>query len=286
MDSLTVLFWNVNRKDAGEDVKCYVQKIKPDLIVLIEHYGCKAKMLISLNDGDNPMYSFVSSNKRETAIFATELLSCNCKCLTDRNNFAIFLDIGIKGNKFLLGAVHLPSKLYGNIKPEANCRELAKKINELESELGHTNTVLFGDFNMNPFEDGMVTHDCFNSVMAQDIAQKKKRKVGGIGNPNARILEYFYNPMWSFFGDLSPFKPGTYYWHSNSVVNDYHWNMFDQILIKPALIPNFNGGFVHIFDSDKDKVSLINHATKTRSKKQKYDHLPIAFKFNVKNQSV
>ncbi|TAD99332.1 MAG: hypothetical protein EAZ97_09125 [Bacteroidetes bacterium] len=124
---------------------------------------------------------------------------------------------------------------------------------------------------MNPFQEAMVQTTGFHAVMSREVAKKENRIVE---NENH---EFFYNPMWSFMGDLSKFTAGTYY-YSQSIPICYFWNMFDQVLIRPSLIPFFEEKNLQILDSDGinsflDKNNLPN--------KNKFSyHLPIIFSIN------
>ncbi len=179
--------------------------------------------------------------------------------------------------KILLGGIHLSSEL--TLHEESSraglARDIMKEVNKIENDLGHSNTILIGDFNMAPFELGMVEYSAFNAVMSIDIAEKKYRHVNGSGIGTHDKYHYFYNPMWSFMGDLSKYAPGTYYWYDNSRNNKFRWNTLDQVLMRPCLIPNFAKESIKIIDSDLSGKMLINSKLSSRPKSQISDHLPI-----------
>jgi hypothetical protein len=78
---------------------------------------------------------------------------------------------------------------------------------------------------MNPFETGLVSAAGLNSVMSRRVASRETRKVQG------REYRFFYNPMWSHFGDARDDTAGSYYYDAGEHVN-YYWNMFDQVLLR------------------------------------------------------
>lgn len=81
----------------------------------------------------------------------------------------------------------------------------------------------------------------------------------------------FYNPMWSRLGDESPGPPGT--WHTSSDNDaEYFFHTFDQVLIRPELIPSFNNLEVPRKLGD---VSLVSGNDIPRQGIS--DHLPIIF---------
>lgn len=46
--------------------------------------------------------------------------------------------------------------------------------------------------------------------------------------------DFYYNPMWSLFGDRTPGPAGTVYDRSNQ--GPYGWSMFDQILLHHSVV--------------------------------------------------
>src|SRR5215211_5035003 len=106
---------------------------------------------------------------------------------------------------------------------------LAGVISETEDVIGHQRTVLVGDFNMNPFDLGMVGAQALNAVMTRDLARREGRTVAG------RPYRYFYNPMWGCYGDRTPGPAGTYY-YSAPGPRGYYWHLFDQVLLRPTLM--------------------------------------------------
>ncbi len=124
---------------------------------------------------------------------------------------------------------------------------------------------------MNPFEAGMIMGNCFNSVMSRNIAKKGSRIVQG------KEYKYLYNPMWSFFGDLSKTPLGTHYYNSSTHIN-YHWNIFDQVLIRPELIDCVKYDELKILVNDGN-LNLLNK--NGIPDKKVSDHLPLLFTIDL-----
>lgn len=124
---------------------------------------------------------------------------------------------------------------------------------------------------MNPFETGVVATSGLHAVMTRTIATKKGRVV------QKDYYPYFYNPMWNLFGDYTDGPPGTYYYYNSDHLS-YFWNMFDQLLIRPNLLPFFRNETLKIVD----KVGSKNLLTPTGIPDKKMsDHLPIIFKLDI-----
>lgn len=82
----------------------------------------------------------------------------------------------------------------------------------------------------------------------------------------------FYNPMWNFLGDYKqPY--GTYYCNTGGTQNIY-WNIFDQVLFRPALKERFVKESLKILTETETRYLLDNNGHPDRSIS---DHLPIIF---------
>jgi hypothetical protein len=175
--------------------------------------------------------------------------------------------------EILLAAIHFPSKVWrpaGDQKSWA-CR-ISEEIRRAEAKAGHTRTVLVGDLNMNPFEDGMISADGFHAVMTVERARKETRTVGQKDYP------FFYNPMWGLFGDNSQGPPGTYHRQGSGFV-EYFWNVFDQVLIRPALLETFDASSVRILDRCESTSFL--RSTGVPDGDGVSDHLPLLFSLRI-----
>ena len=173
----------------------------------------------------------------------------------------------------LLAVTHFPSKLYWNDASQTTeSIELANSIRLAEKQVGHFRTVLVGDLNMNPFEDGVVSANGLHGVMSRNIAEKGTRVV------QAKEYPFFYNPMWSLFGDATPGPPGTYY-YGRSEHKVFFWNIFDQVLIRPDILPLFSNEDMEIVTSDGDTSFLSSQGVPDANIAS--DHLPIFFRIGL-----
>jgi hypothetical protein len=158
----------------------------------------------------------------------------------------------------------------------------SQTVRELEEKSKHDRTLLVGDFNMNPFEAGVVGAEGLNAAMTRHTAEKESRTVDGLPYP------FFYNPMWSFFGDsthaahppssLAHEPPGTCYYPA-SESRWHYWNIFDQVLLRPSLLPYFNNSDLEIVTGDGETRLIDGNGLPLRVALS--DHLPILFRLNV-----
>jgi hypothetical protein len=83
--------------------------------------------------------------------------------------------------------------------------------------------------NANPFNEGLTSAGALHAVMSREIASRGSRTV------QHKSYKFFYNPMWSHFGDWNGKPCGTYYYPKSTHLC-YFWDMFDQVLLRPSLI--------------------------------------------------
>ncbi len=133
-------------------------------------------------------------------------------------------DNGIKINLF---SVHLISKLHSSENEQYNlATDLVRKIYSIEEDSNNRNSIVVGDFNMNPFERSMISANAFNAVNYTRIANMEKRTYMG------QKKFFFYNPMWKYLKDSTKIRHSYYYTpnHEESV----YFNLFDQVIIRPT----------------------------------------------------
>jgi len=269
---ITILFWNTGGNKVTRIVGNLATIHEVDILVLAESRSSVAELLAELNTTRNLSYHAVSSLCNRIAILARYPEEFT-RALSESPHFTIrYIDLpGVE--EFLLVAAHLKSKLYQMSESQSFvCSELIQQIRGAENHVGTEKTLLVGDLNMDPFQYGVVAAGGLHGVMTQRVADKGTRKVDGKEYP------FFYNPMWSFLGDLSQGPPGTYYYDASEHVN-YYWHMFDQVLIRPALLKHFDTERLKILTDDGETDFLSTK--EIPDKKRVSDHLPILCCLNL-----
>jgi hypothetical protein len=82
--------------------------------------------------------------------------------------------------------------------------------------------------------------------------------------------------MWGCFGDRTPGPAGTFFYPASSP-RGYYWNVFDQVLLRPALMDALNE--LRILDEDGQDSLLTNRGHPRASDLS--DHLPVLFRLDV-----
>jgi len=270
---ISFLFWNLNGKTLEESIVRLSIIYNIDVLIITECSIEPHLLLRKLNYNYTAKYHYVPNIGCDEFLLFTKFTDRFVVPKLEYDRLTI-RNLKIPGlADILLACVHFPSKLFWSEQSQAfECVKLSESIIEAEEKIGHSRTILVGDFNMNPFEVGIISAIGLHAVMCKHIAAKKNRVVQGKNYP------FFYNPMWGLFGDGSPGPPGTYYYpRSEHAV--FFWNMFDQVLIRPELINFFNNEDLKILNSD-GKNSLVTEEGLPDVKKSS-DHLPIVFKLNL-----
>lgn len=267
----TFLFWNIQRKPLAQAIVNLARLHEVDVIILAECEIDIAQMLLALN-AQSTDYDFPYSNCDKIAIY-TRFSHQFLRPVEEDNRLTIRRLLLPAQTEILLASVHFTSKRnWSEISQSFEAVELADKIRATEQRIGHSRTVLVGDLNMNPFESGVVSAKGLHGVMTRRIAERNNRTVQAVSYP------FFYNPMWNHFGDANGKPSGTHY-YSGGEQREYFWNMFDQVLIRPDVLPFFNNDDLHILTTDG--MTSFLKANETPNTTIASDHLPILFKLNL-----
>ncbi|VWC58572.1 hypothetical protein BCO18430_00603 [Burkholderia contaminans] len=172
--------------------------------------------------------------------------------------------------ELLLVGVHMPSKMHATEFDQVEtARDLKGDIAREEIHLKHQNTVVVGDFNMNPFDKGMVTASALGAVScartARDLrAREIKRKK----------YDRFYNPTWNLLGDARGIA-GSFYLPKANIDNIY-WQMLDQVVVRPDFAPRFNLPSLRLVTA-AGSTPLLN----AQGRPAPSDHLPLFFSLSL-----
>jgi len=265
---MKLLFWNVKQKLLTREIKWLCDAYDIDILILAENAIKDPDLLLALNENSGRTFIAPSNFSRRLS-FYTRLY--DFKSVHDDHWGSIRKLSHPLGIEVLLVGVHIASKMYADQYDQmAIARKIADEIDRRERQFGYSRTIVIGDFNMNPFEIGIVSAEGFHGVMDKRIAQKQTRKVLG------QQKKFFYNPMWSRLGDDSKGSAGTYFYNSSSTIN-YFWHTFDQVLIRPALLPGFDQSNLLVID----KIGQVDLIKNGKISKLASDHLPLKVELKI-----
>lgn len=257
------LFWNTNKEIINDYVVKLSVKNDYDMIILAEYEDDVNDLLKKMQSNKIIMYKIMSNCKRIKILSKSKpnkIKHCN-----ETEYYTIKILEVNKNEKQIIGAVHLPSKLYAKDEDRRiEIADMVSNIEKLECKYKTNNTIIVGDFNADPFEGCMTKITGLHSVSSKDVALKIKRIV------KQREYNMFYNPMWNKFGDFQGVA-GTYY-YAGSTAEEIFWHIFDQVIIRPQLISRFEEEKLNIIIQIEDDMLVKNNTRIMVS-----DHLPIEF---------
>lgn len=268
----TILFWNINKKNLLKDIVYLCHHHNVDVLILAESQLSEVDLLPLLNSSEsNGLYLALFNYLSVRLSFFFRYPFQSIRSVADSRDVSIRQISPPIGMSLLLVGLHLPSKLHlDERKQMMHATRVSRIIQDAEATVGHSRTLVIGDFNMNPFEPGLVAADGFHAVMDQRTARKGSRIVQGEDKP------FFYNPMWGLMGDSSPGSPGTYYYSRGGYIN-YFWNTFDQVLLRPALLDFFPQEDLQVISEVGEKGLLSENGLLQSAS----DHLPILVRLNI-----
>lgn len=267
------LFWNLNKNPLESLIANMAINRRVDVVMLAECEISPDTLLRSLNSINPASYHYAPNRACEKIEVFCRFSNAFIQPIYETERLTV-RHLNLPGAvDALIGITHLPSKLYWSEASQAmECVELSDALLAAEEQVGHSRTLLVGDLNMNPFEDGVVSARGLHGVMSREVAKKRVRTI------QAREYPLFYNPMWSLMGDMSPGPPGTYY-YSSAEYKVFFWNMFDQVLVRPDLLPRFNDSTLEIVLSDGHTSLLAPNGIPHG--KVASDHLPLFFELDL-----
>lgn len=273
----TIAFWNLNGNVAAARVAALARESDADILIFAEDGNPLKEILRALNHGASRFY-FPDLGESDRLTILTRFPPDPSTLILDSPGVSIRHYRLPLGDSFLIVAVHLASKLWKKTEDQIlSATRLARIIRQAEEKVGHARTLVIGDFNMNPFEAGLVGSEGLHGIMDRRIVSAVSRIVHGESCP------FFYNPMWGILGDSGPSPPGTYFYNSGSEVN-YFWNTFDQIMLRPALLNALAKDGVDVV-TEIEGITLLNGMGRP-DRNTGSDHLPLVCRLSEIEENV
>ena len=227
------IFWNINKKPLVDELAELIYESQCDLCVLAEsNEEIVEQVILCLNEKYEIECSLFANPGCDRIAFIV-IGQLEISLLESHYYFSL---VKIKGNQksLIAGFLHFPSQLHTNNLELTGrmCEKVNHKIVRAESHYNIKDSLLMGDFNVNPFDLPMIS---FRSLGATNGQQCSLR---GTISSYGDAKELFYNPMWTLYAKYKE-RPGSYRYPAtaNHVLT---WHFFDQVIIRPSLIENFN----------------------------------------------
>lgn len=262
---MTVLFWNINGKPLVLQLQRLVARHGVDVLVLAE---APKPAVFNQQLVEATGLERVASPGQHDKVRAYVRSVRACLVIGDEGARFSIGDLRLAGAQSLtIAMAHLPSRCdcpVGSI--QESCRSFAAAVKAYEQRAMHRRTIVIGDFNLSPFDPALVLASGFHAAMDRQVAGRGSRVV------EEEVYPFFYNPMWSFQGDLSAGPPGTYYYQESGHLA-YFWHQFDQVLLAPDLLEWTRPDSVEVLTTDGHQSLLSDR--KRPDAMNASDHLPL-----------
>ena len=223
---IRILFWNTHRKKLDNAICTLASDLDVNVILLVEYPSGPAGLVAALR------------NKVDSGFFAPLHITDKFLCVS--NDISLSLNELASEPRFsmrrlfhdsrsaILVTIHGVDPINHDIDHRnGHAQTLFGQIKHLSNHYQTQRLVVIGDFNVNPFDKCMTLPMAYNSLMTRECVKRAKRDY------QFADYDFFYNPMWSLFGDLNDGPPGTYYYGSTRGM--YGWNMLDQAMLHHSL---------------------------------------------------
>ena len=171
----------------------------------------------------------------------------------------------------LLSVLHLDSALFKE-ESARNMRaeRISKQIEKIEDEVYGDKArkgIVIGDFNLQPYSDGIINVLSFNATMSICKAKKIYRET----DDEKRL--FYFNPIWKLMGD-NTLVQGSYYSSGGGQDKSLYWYAYDEVLLRPYFIDKFNWNNFRYVIKTENHIFVNNEKI---NKKTYSDHLTILF---------
>lgn len=272
-EAMKLVFWNVDGKPPL--ARTLAEHIQPDLLIIAEADADAIKADLQSLDKRWREVTRIERRTKDGTRRDLSVFDCTSTVSPTQGGTKIvalraMLPVGAA---ITVIAAHLSSQSFkdpATISSE-DFPELRDMVLSAEKRHSDRRTLILGDFNIDPFDEGLCRPDKLIGVMSRDEARRLAGNRRDVPSSQQRADATFYNPMWSRLGDTSAGPPGTY-WYAD-INRKYYWHTFDQVLIRPELIEHFSD--LQVLDSLGGESLLDTHGRPDRSRWS--DHLPLTF---------
>lgn len=281
------LFWNINKKNSSDLIVDLVNELSIDVIILAEvlqenDSNVGQRNVINLHEFKNKLNNvtgkqytsrFISGQK----IVLIDNLENGQNVSTEEDKRLSSCKYIINNEEILIVGVHLRDRYTHDLN---DLFDLAGQHREFIDSYKIDKVIAIGDFNMNPYEKGIMGATGFNAIFSkEEILYNPQRRFGYINKP------FYYNASWDAYKLISP--QGTYYYSDNNSSLNPYWNLLDQVLFSSKMMEAYiSGSFKIITEISgtellRDKRSNTTRIIKKVIDDNYSDHLPIVFEVDI-----
>jgi hypothetical protein len=275
------LFWNLRERPLGPVLRRLTARHQIDVLILAECTISENLMLDTLNgEGQRTFQRIPALASRGLDLYSRFDQRCFGSVLKEADHYLIRTLTPPGGIEIVLALAHLASPSHKDLRARhSRMIGFASDIRAAEKAASNNRTLVIGDLNLNPFDDGLLDVRGLNALADRRTVERKDPRRSG--RRQVEEFRLFYNPMWSHFGDAVQ-PPGTYYYDKSNPEVDPLWNIFDQVLLRPILLDRFRNKNLKILTTDGIVSFLWEDGTPNGDVYS--DHLPIWFQLDLRRR--
>ncbi|MCR8867468.1 endonuclease/exonuclease/phosphatase family protein [Peribacillus frigoritolerans] len=281
-ENYNFLFWNVNQNYKNKNINNIIQAIvdivdkkKINFVLLAETKLMDSSLLLTSLKAVNKNFKYRGKHEilLEKRFMAFDTLNTKVHQDTDTDKRITSFIYNINKVKVILNLVHLRDKYnYDTYSLNEYAKDHVGYIYEIERKEKSDNSIVVGDFNLDPYEHGIMGVKGFNAIMCSKTVENKGKRTFGKYDYN-----YFYNPSWELIGKSnSTGTLGTYFFNDSGKVDLALWHVLDQVLIRQGLLKHYKPNSLEIIKEIPSLHKFINRNGKPNATKYS-DHLPLIF---------
>jgi len=266
---LKLLFWNLQGKKPLDEAAELIHEVDCDIAAFCE---CSDDFAADVQVQLNALYSKGYRHQETPGCNRIKVLvrdALNSISLLNQHKYFSLMLLKQGAQRLILAFVHMPSKLHsGEDELRSLCEKLTHQISAEEMANDVQDSLVIGDFNVNPFESPIIS---FSGLLATNSMDCVERDQWTRKGDTKRV---FFNPMWSLYAQHLH-QPGSH--HYRRLTEDViEWHFLDQVIIRASLISKFSLPDLRLVDSTT-RFSF----RKKSGKPFVSDHLPISCRLNL-----
>ena len=267
-EEMKLLYWNLHKKAIEENIKELIEEQNIDIAIFSEYNGITLDKLI--NDKLNNEYKYYKDQTCDKIILIAKN-NIEIQMKRGQHRYVIY-SVKCEQTSYLMVGIHLPANPYSDENDrKIIIRDIVTDLKIEETNDKHTNSIIIGDFNCDPFANELVQKDSFNAVLFKKILEKKEH----VKHQN-HYYRLMYNPALNFISEKNE-QYGSYYYSSG--INALYWHCYDQIIMSKSLTESFK--YMEYLHTIGNK-SLLKEV---KPNADISDHLPLIAEFERRNNN-
>ncbi len=258
---INLLFWNLAKNSIDNYVVDIVEENDIDIGVFAEYSGSNVNSISAKLKGKYAFYEGMGVCDKIILIAKSKF---DIQVRREQSRYIIY-SVQNDIESFIVVGIHLQDNLHSDEEDrKIVIRDLVSDICEQERMLSHSNTIVVGDFNSNPFDNELIQKDAFNAVLFKELILKTEYVT-----IDKRRYRRFYNPMLNYISEDN-LNYGSFYYSNGT--RALYWYCYDQVLLRKSLVN-------HLISVSYCKLINGKRLLKDVSPNKKIsDHLPLIVK--------